>query len=111
MTITKPTLIVTDRDEEDFAITFEELVDLTPWRKGTCLVVPQARRKMPGKQEKKGFVSVPAGKSQEVEMIPGGWDILKRWEERVEEECAGGCGRQGVKACTGCKAVKYCGKV
>lgn len=114
MTITKPTLVVSDRNREDFAVTFEDLgVDLKPWKKGSCLVVPRARRRGGEEGRKKGFVSVPRGASGDVRCVPGGWEVLKRWEEGGGEEdgCGGGCGERGVRACTGCECVKYCGKV
>lgn len=110
MTITKPTLIVSDRNREDFAVTFEDQsVDLKPWRKGSCLVVPRAQRTLPRREGEKGFVSVG---SEHVRCVPGGWEVLKRWEERKgEDACGGGCGETGVRACTGCEGVRYCGKV
>ncbi|CAM1500568.1 Fc.00g097300.m01.CDS01 [Cosmosporella sp. VM-42] len=109
MTITKPTLIVTDIDGEDFAVTFEESVDLKPWRKGSCFVLPQARRTI-GKEGKKGFVTVPRGEGAEAKVVLGGWEVVRKWEERREEVCAT-CGTEGAKTCTGCESVKYCGKV
>lgn len=57
MTITKPTLIVTDKSGMDFAVTFEEdrAYDLKGrgLKKGNTMVIPNARRleKGPGKKD------------------------------------------------------------
>ncbi|ETS82286.1 hypothetical protein PFICI_07288 [Pestalotiopsis fici W106-1] len=73
MTITKPTLIVTDRSGMDFAVTFEEDrgwdLKARGLKKGNVMVIPRARRleKGPGRKdvlvvEKQDCEAVKAGR-------------------------------------------------
>lgn len=62
MTITKPTLIATDRSGVDFAIIFEEPgFSLKGFRKGYTLLVPGARRTEREEVGKKAVVRVEQG--------------------------------------------------
>ncbi|KAH7325759.1 hypothetical protein B0I35DRAFT_118151 [Stachybotrys elegans] len=107
MTITKPTVVAADREGVDLAVTFEEAgVDESAWRKGRCLVIPQARRTV-GKAT--GFVRVPEGQAGSVKTVPGGWDVLRRMGDVSDSTCAG-CGGEGTSRCLGCGVVRYCGK-
>ncbi|KXH41602.1 hypothetical protein CSAL01_07855 [Colletotrichum salicis] len=55
MTITKPTLVVVDRQQTEFAVTFEDRgIDLRPVKGGWTIVVPRGVRTAP-KGGKKGF--------------------------------------------------------
>ncbi|TEA15000.1 F-box protein [Colletotrichum sidae] len=120
MTITKPTVVVVDRAGDEFAITFEDRgVDLRPVKNGWTIVVPRAVRSIPA-EGKKGFVRVPEGEGTRVKYIPAELERvvelggILRGEDGVGEVarvCAG-CGREegGLKGCTGCGVVKYCGK-
>lgn len=61
MTITKPTLIVTDRTGVDFAVMFEDArVSLKGFRKGYTMVIPAARRTDKG-EGKKAIVRIEEG--------------------------------------------------
>ena len=63
MTITKPTLIATDRSGVDFAIIFDEPgFSLKGFRKGYTLLVPAARRTDREELGKKAVVRVEAGR-------------------------------------------------
>jgi hypothetical protein len=70
MTITKPTLIVTDRTGVDFALLFEDTINLKDlgFRKGYTLAVPNARRTDREGEGKKAVVRVPAGRSGDVKV-------------------------------------------
>ncbi|TGJ81493.1 hypothetical protein E0Z10_g7279 [Xylaria hypoxylon] len=68
MTITKPTLIVTDRTGVDFALLFEDAISLKGFRKAYTVVVPNARRTDREGDGKKAVVRVPAGRSAEVKV-------------------------------------------
>lgn len=118
MTITSPTLVVGDRSGEDFAVVFEQTtLDLKPWKKGSLLVLPRARRTERGEEKRKAVVRVPAGEEKTAGVVYGGWDVLRLWEERSSSDdgvvkCgAGECEKEGVAKCMGCGVVKYCGKV
>lgn len=69
MTITQPTLIVTDRTGVDFALLFEDkTTSLKGFRKGFTVAVPGARRTDREGEGKKGVVRVPAGRGAEVKV-------------------------------------------
>ncbi|KAL0942764.1 zinc finger, mynd-type domain containing protein [Colletotrichum truncatum] len=120
MTITKPTVVVSDRGGDEFAITFEDRgIDLRPVKTGWTIVVPRAVRTKP-KEGKKGFVRVAEGKGTAVKYVPADLDKVVELGTRLRadndgagQKCAScGGGAEGtLKACTGCGAVKYCGKV
>ncbi len=135
MTITKPTLVLSDRAGAPFALVFEGLarddLDLkrAGLKKGATAVVPGARRTPPREEGKRGFVAVEKGRAAEVRAIPA---PLERVVElaagmRAREEARGGgsgacetCGKGGdgqggdaaqLLRCTGCGEVRYCSKV
>ncbi|KAI1350290.1 hypothetical protein F5Y01DRAFT_315863 [Xylaria sp. FL0043] len=68
MTITKPTLIVTDRTGVDFALLFEDKMDLKGFRKGHTIAVPRARRTDREGDGKKAVVHVPLGSGADVKV-------------------------------------------
>jgi len=71
MTITKPTLIVTDRTGIDFALLFEdEGLNLKEkgYKKGYTIVVPNARRTDREGEGKKAVVRVPKGGAGDVKV-------------------------------------------
>ncbi|KAI0394327.1 hypothetical protein F5Y17DRAFT_265819 [Xylariaceae sp. FL0594] len=121
MTITKPTLIVTDRTGVDFALVFEdEGVSLKErgFRKGCTILVPNATRTERGAEGKKAIVRVPGGEMGDVEIIPGHLDrvlelciVLEATRGPCSDRCAA-CGKAGGKLmkCTGCGISAYCGK-
>ncbi|KAI1112315.1 hypothetical protein F5Y14DRAFT_273791 [Nemania sp. NC0429] len=117
MTITQPTLIVTDRTGVDFALLFEDGVSLKGFRKGFTLAVPGARRTDREGEGKKAVVRVPAGRGADVKVLPGSLervlelDVVLGGQVEVERGCAA-CGRtQGeLMKCTGCGFAAYCGK-
>ncbi|KAK1719363.1 uncharacterized protein BDZ83DRAFT_786104 [Colletotrichum acutatum] len=121
MTITKPTLVVVDRQQTEFAVTFEDRgIDLRPVKGGWTIVVPRGVRTAP-KGGKRGFVRVSEGKGTGVKYIPGGLEQIGELGARVREdggrwlrECAG-CGKgagegETLKSCTACVVARYCGK-
>lgn len=68
MTITKPTLIVTDRTGVDFALLFEDSVSLKGFRKGYTVAVPGAKRTDREGEGKKAVVRVLAGRGTEAKV-------------------------------------------
>ncbi|RYP05028.1 hypothetical protein DL765_009967 [Monosporascus sp. GIB2] len=120
MTITKPTLIVTDRAGVDFAVTFEDAGlnlrgDLGA-RKGYTLVVPGARRTDREGEGKKAVVRVEAGRGAQVRVIPGSLERVLELgrvagSETVGKQCAA-CGKTDapLMRCTGCSTASYCSK-
>ncbi|RYP71124.1 hypothetical protein DL771_005058 [Monosporascus sp. 5C6A] len=118
MTITKPTLIVTDRAGIDFAVTFEDAGlnlrgDLGA-RKGYTLVVPAARRT--DREEKKAVVRVEAGRGRQARVIPGSLERVLELgrvvgSETVGKQCAA-CGKtdEPLMRCKGCSTASYCSK-
>ncbi|CAJ2502275.1 Uu.00g096690.m01.CDS01 [Anthostomella pinea] len=116
MTLTKPTLICTDRRGMDFAITFEDTaMSLRGFKKGHMLVVRRAARTERG-EGKKAVVRVEAGRSGDAYVIPGGLEqvfelgfLLDR--EGVGEKCAACEKMEGpLMKCTGCGIAAYCSK-
>lgn len=117
MTITKPTLILRDRNSSAFALTFEGAVDLKGWRKGYTLIAENVRRTEAREEGKRGFVRVEKGNEGRVRCIPGPMDKvivlggeLANGASREGGECRA-CGREGGKKCLGCGWVRFCGKV
>ncbi|KAI1419538.1 hypothetical protein F5Y12DRAFT_233323 [Xylaria sp. FL1777] len=117
MTITKPTLIVTDRTGVDFALLFEDSISLKSFRKGYTIAVPGARRTDREGDGKKAVVRVPGGRGAGVKVIPGGLErvlelgvVLDGGDDR-ERKCAA-CGKTEGEfmKCTGCGFAAYCGK-
>ncbi|OHE97198.1 hypothetical protein CORC01_07452 [Colletotrichum orchidophilum] len=100
MTITKPTLVVVDRQGTEFAVTFEDRgIDLRPVRSGWTIVVPRGVRTAP-KGGKRGFVRVPEGRGTGVKYIPGGL-------EQIGEVGARECQKEDWKTHKGdCKVLK-----
>lgn len=139
MTITKPTLICTDMTGRDFAVTFDKdssvnLNDGT-YKVGRTLLIPGATRKAPPEGEassegrsRQGFVEVPKTQEQSLHVLgmklerimkarEQGWGKSRNGEGNTIEcdacgktEYAYGEGIAGLKKCTGCKRVGYCGK-
>ncbi|KAI0544629.1 hypothetical protein F4679DRAFT_515998 [Xylaria curta] len=116
MTITKPTLIVTDRTGVDFALLFEDAINLKGFRKGYTVAVPDARRTDREGEGKKAVVRVPAGRGADVKVMPGGLERVLELgfilgAEGLDQKCAA-CGKtEGTfMKCTGCGFAAYCGK-
>lgn len=116
MTITKPTLVVRDRSNTDFAVTFDDgdhhgltgaSGEKLRFRKGHTLVVPGATRTDRG-EGKKALVRVLEGKGREVKVVPGSLEkVITLGAEldgsedgedgdRVVRKCAA-CGKEGAK--------------
>lgn len=123
MTITRPTLVLTDRAGDAFAMTFDGQIDLSSHglKKGNTAVVPGARRMGPKKEGGNGFVAVEPEMFDSVKALPGGLDRvfevggrMKEEGEEREDRCTA-CGREGgegeLRRCARCEAVRYCGKV
>lgn len=113
MTITKPTLILRDRDSSAFALTFEGEMDLRGYKKGYTVLVECARRTEGKEEGKRGFVRVERGEEGGVRCVPGPMDkviVLGKGMEEETGECRG-CGGVGERRCLGCGWVRYCGKV
>lgn len=139
MTITKPTLVLSDRDGAPFALVFDGLErdDLNfkamGLKKGCTAVVRRARRTPPKEEGKRGFVSVEKGSVGSVRAIPGPLERvfvvaerLRVAEAEVEKGTGGGNGGGGkgtgrcetcgggegqLMRCTGCGGMQYCSKV
>lgn len=126
MTLTKPTLICTDRDGVEFALTFnDEHLDLKAkgLKKGNCVVVPNARVIPSEKEGGKGYVQVFKGEGGFVKALPGGLEGVVRVGGRMRE-AREEMGREGrcwvcgekeaeevkLRRCTGCGVVRYCSK-
>ncbi|KAH6655961.1 hypothetical protein BKA67DRAFT_562271 [Truncatella angustata] len=119
MTITKPTLIVTDKSGMDFAVTFEEdrNFDLKArgLKKGNTIVLPKARRleKGPGRKD---VLVIEKEDCEKVKAIPGsltktlelGSGLTDDDKSKACETCQGTVG--GLMRCTGCETVVYCSK-
>jgi hypothetical protein len=131
MTITKPTLILFDREDVPFALVFDDLtwdgIDFRGlgMKKGNTIVLPNAKR-TPSKEEgKKGFVIVEKGREKDVHVISaplakvmelGTW-MMRRETESKDDGCdscqnpAPGGGSSSLMKCNGCSSVRYCSKV
>ncbi|KAI1756090.1 hypothetical protein F4782DRAFT_526645 [Xylaria castorea] len=81
MTITKPTLIATDRAGVDFALLFEDGISLKGFRKGYTVAVPEARRTDREGEGKKAVVHVPAGVGADVKKIKAWIGYIGRTRE------------------------------
>ncbi|KAI1183145.1 hypothetical protein F5B17DRAFT_152213 [Nemania serpens] len=116
MTITQPTLIVTDRTGVDFALLFENGFSLKGFRKGFTLAVPGARRTDREGEGKKAVVRVPADRGADVIVLPGSLERVLELDvvlgsQGMDPRCAA-CGKtEGeLLKCTGCGFAAYCGK-
>ncbi|KAJ9156505.1 hypothetical protein NKR23_g855 [Pleurostoma richardsiae] len=128
MTITKPTLVLTDRSGAEFALVFDGYdrggLDLAGrgLRGGATAAVRRARRTSPKPLEdgetvqadRKGFVRVGKGREGEVKVVPGRlervMELGRKGGADGEENCAT-CGKGGeLMKCLGCGRVRYCGK-
>ncbi|KAK4150966.1 hypothetical protein C8A00DRAFT_36389 [Chaetomidium leptoderma] len=127
MTLTKPTLILTDLTASTFALIFHSRPASGPdtldfaklgYKKGATLVIPDARR-TPGKSEgKQGFVAVTREQERGVRVVPAGLKnvvgVMERLAERDgvvghdgdddddddgEEEVQGGRRKKGCENC------------
>jgi hypothetical protein len=130
MTLTKPTLICTDRDGVEFALTFnDEHIDLKAkgLKKGNCVVVPNARVIPSEKEGGRGYVQVFKGEGEFVRGLPGGLEAVVRAGARMRGSREGRCWVCGkgeaereevegeeelvrLRRCAGCGAVRYCSK-
>jgi hypothetical protein len=131
MTLTKPTLILSDTTAAPFALIYAsrpatgpDALDLRALglKKGATVVLPDARR-TPGKEEgKQGFVAVEREREGAVRVVPGDLERVRRvggWLHSREGGKGGrgcdGCGEEeggkGLMKCTGCGEVAYCCKV
>ncbi|KAI1495418.1 hypothetical protein F5X99DRAFT_403638 [Biscogniauxia marginata] len=120
MTLTKPTLIVTDRKGVDFAVTFEDdpgVVDLKGrgFRKGHTLVAARATR-TDREEGKKAIVRIERGCGGDVKVIPGSLERVFELGlvldgDDVGRKCAA-CGNDAgsLSRCTGCGTAAYCSK-
>lgn len=123
MTITKPTLVLTDRANAPFALVFDGLdrdalnFKSLGLKKGNTAVILQAIRTPPKEEGKRGFVSIPRGKADTVKAIPGSLERVLAVGERLRrglgdaacESCSGA--DRELMRCTGCSEVRYCSKV
>lgn len=120
MTITKPTLILADRDASPFALVFEGLghdeLDLKGlgFKKGSTAVIPNAKRTKPADESKRGFVRVEKGGAGGARAVPCSLARVLELGGKVKGpkcETCGGEGENGLKSCTGCERAGYCSKV
>lgn len=123
MTITRPTLVLTDRAGDSFAMMFDGPIDLASrgLRKGSTAVVPWATRMGPKKEGGNGFVTVEPEMFDTVKALPAGLERVfavgrrMRQGEGTEGMCSA-CGKveggeMELRRCTRCGGVRYCGKV
>ncbi|KAH8893275.1 hypothetical protein GQ53DRAFT_821982 [Thozetella sp. PMI_491] len=129
MTITKPTLVLTDRDNAPFALVWDGLergdLDLKKkgLKKGTTAVLSRALRTPPKEETKRGFVSIEKARSGDVKAIPGPIDKVLQLGEKLRakeasdgeekcESCGNTSGQEGkaLSKCTACGEVRYCSK-
>ncbi|KAI1086937.1 hypothetical protein F5B19DRAFT_100747 [Rostrohypoxylon terebratum] len=110
MTITKPTLVVRDRANIDFAVTFDDgdhhgLAgaggEKLRFRKGYTLVVPRATRTDRG-EGKKALVRVPEGQGREVRVVPGSLERVLALGAELDGLMGGENGDEEVKRCAAC---------
>ncbi|KAI0595479.1 hypothetical protein F4775DRAFT_595265 [Biscogniauxia sp. FL1348] len=118
MTLTKPTLIVTDRKGVDFAVTFDDAVDLKArgFKKGHTLVAPRATRE-DREEGKKAIVRIQRGCGGDVKkVIPGGLEQVSELAfllagGEIGQKCAACGSTEGtLSKCTGCATAAYCSK-
>ncbi|ROV99561.1 hypothetical protein VPNG_07708 [Cytospora leucostoma] len=119
MTINKPTLILTDRDGNPFALVFEGLgrddLDLRGlgFKKGSTAIIANARRTRPADESSRGFVRIDKGNSRSVGIVPGALARVLELGGKVKghacENCAGS-GEGSLRSCTGCGKAVYCSK-
>ncbi|KAK6839326.1 hypothetical protein PG987_005192 [Apiospora arundinis] len=122
MTLTKPTLIVTDRRGLDFAVTFEDSsMDLKGYKKGYTMVVPRAQR-TDREEGKKAVMRIEARDCKLVHVIPAKMaqllelgqvlDMMSADEAEGREQKCAACGKTegSLAKCTGCGTVRYCSK-
>ncbi|KAI0148723.1 hypothetical protein GGR57DRAFT_227922 [Xylariaceae sp. FL1272] len=115
MTITKPTLIVTDWTGRDFVLLFEDNgVSLKGFRKRYTVMVPCARRTK--RYNKNDELRIAADRGAEVQVIPGSLDRILELDvllasDETERRCAA-CGTTegSLLNCTACQVTQYCGK-
>ncbi|KAI2466428.1 hypothetical protein F4781DRAFT_353352 [Annulohypoxylon bovei var. microspora] len=118
MTITKPTVIVRDRSETDFAVTFDDgdqhgLVisgggaggGRARFRKGHTLIVPCPARTDRG-EGKKALVRVPEGLGKDVRVLPAGLERV--FELGLLVRSGQGDGDQKKRACAACGKEGKC---
>lgn len=120
MTINKPTLVLTDRDNNPFALVFEGLgrddLDLTGlgFKKGATAVISNARRVKPADDSRRGFVRIEKGGAGSVRAVPCSIArVLELGGKTKGSRCetCGGDGEKGLKSCTRCERAGYCSKV
>lgn len=121
MTINKPTLVLTDRDANPFALVFEGLgrddLDLKGlgFKKGCTAIIPRARRTKPADETKRGFVRVEKGDAGTVRAVPAPLARVLEVGGKGKGDTCETCGKEGgdggLKSCTGCERVGYCSKV
>ncbi|KAI1081499.1 hypothetical protein F5B20DRAFT_536227 [Whalleya microplaca] len=116
MTITKPTLIITDRTGLDFAIIFDDKgLSLKGFKKGYTIVVPRATR-TDREEGKKAIVKVEEGRGGEAKVIPGTLAQVLELGQVIGIEGSGAkcaaCGNVegSPMRCTGCGTASYCSK-
>ncbi|KUI58554.1 Zinc finger MYND domain-containing protein 10 [Cytospora mali] len=119
MTITKPTLVLTDRDANPFALVFEGLgrddLDLKGlgFKKGASVIIINARRTKPADESKRGFVRIEKGDAGNVTAVPAAMERVLELGGKIKGhscETCGGNGEDGLKRCTGCERAGYCSK-
>ncbi|KXJ87726.1 hypothetical protein Micbo1qcDRAFT_197712 [Microdochium bolleyi] len=127
MTITQPTLIVTDRTGVDFALLFEDRgKNLKSFKKTYTVVIPRARRTDREEVGKKGIVRVEKGDGEGVKVISGRLarvlELGKLLDSGALGKRCGSCGKGGgteddgattattLSRCLGCGIAVYCSK-
>ncbi|KAK4033956.1 hypothetical protein C8A01DRAFT_49535 [Parachaetomium inaequale] len=138
MTLTKPTLILSDLTGTSFALVFASRPGSGPdtldfkklgYKKGATLVLPNVKRTPPKEgDQSRGFVSISREEEGGVRVVPGGLEGVGRVLgllggrdlKRGGEGGKGGCESCGNRTrnegggelmkCTGCGEVEYCCK-
>lgn len=131
MTITKPTLVLADRDASPFALVFEGIagrdglgLNALGLKKGFTAIIPSARRcTRPGPADGpagRGFVRVECagggggGSAGGVGAVPCSLARVLELGGKVRGvacDACGGEGEGGLRGCTGCGRAGYCSKV
>lgn len=121
MTITRPTLVLTDRAGTSFATMFAGQINLASrgLKKGNTAVVPGARRTPPKDDRGQGFIAVAPELFDSIKSLPGNLEKVfevggrMREGDGEEEGSCNSCGKkgEGLRQCKGCEGVRYCGKV